>query len=358
MRLLVAGGGTGGHLYPGVAVAEELLARGGDHCVLFAGTQRGLEARVLPALGLSFAPVRARGLVGSGPVGMLRSLGTQFLGLADAVGLVRRFRPQACLGVGGYASFPVLAAGGLFGVPSAVQEQNATPGLTNRILGKWVARVYLGDAAAARHFSAAKVRSTGNPLRRVLRASTPYAPPTPGEPLRVLVLGGSQGARALNENVPGALALATCPWEVLHQAGKGKAEAVGAAYGDRPGARVVEFLDDMASAYAWAQLVIARAGALTLAEVAAAGRPAVLVPFPYAAGDHQTANARAFEGRGAACTLAESDLSPVRLWETVRGLLDQPGRPAAMAAASDRAARRDAAAVIVDDLLLLAERGR
>lgn len=354
MRLLVAGGGTGGHLYPGIAVAEELLGRGGAHEVLFAGTDRGLEARVLPKLGLAFTAVRARGLVGAGLGGKVRALWSQAQGFADASRILGSFRPHVCLGVGGYSSFPVVALAALRGLPCAVQEQNAWPGLANRVLSRVVRRVYAGDEAAAGQFPAGKVRLTGNPLRRALAEALPYQPPRADEPPRVLVLGGSQGARALNEVVPDALGLAGRPLDVLHQAGRGHAEAVAARYGSRSGAAVVEFIDDMASAYGRAQLVVARAGALTVAELAAAGRPALLVPFPFAAGGHQEANARAAQARGAALLLLEGELSAERLAAEVRGLLAAPEQLAGMAAAADRSARRDAAKVIVDDLLGMA----
>ncbi|MHB8765527.1 MAG: undecaprenyldiphospho-muramoylpentapeptide beta-N-acetylglucosaminyltransferase [Deferrisomatales bacterium] len=351
MRLLIAGGGTGGHLYPGVAVAEELLGRGPGHAVLFAGTDRGLEARVLPALGLPFAPVRASGFVGTGVAGALRGAARLALGFADAGRLITRFRPQACLGVGGYSSFPVVALAWLRGVPAAIQEQNARPGLANRALARVVGRIFAGDPAAAGQFPPARTRVTGNPLRRALATPAPYAAPAPGEPARLLVLGGSQGARFLNEAVPGAVAALGRPVEVLHQAGRGKADAVTQAYRGLEGVRVVEFIDDMASAYGWAQVVTARAGALTLAELAAAGRPAVLVPFPHSAGGHQEANARAAEARGAARCLTEPGLTPEGLAQTLAALLADPGRLSAMAAAAAASARVNAAREIVDDLL-------
>lgn len=358
MRLLVAGGGTGGHLYPGIAVAQELLSRGSDHSVLFAGTERGIEARAVPALGLPFAPIHARGLIGAGSLGKLRSLAAQALGLKDALGVLRSFRPNACLGVGGYASFPVLALGCLLGIPSAIQEQNAFPGLTNRVLGRLVRRIYAGDEAAAAHFPPGKVLVTGNPLRSALSEAAPYVPPGPGEAAKILVVGGSQGARALNELVPKAVAAADRPLEVLHQAGRGKTAPVLALYAETPRVRVVEFIDDMAEAYAWAHLVVARAGALTLSELSSAGRPAVLVPFPHAAGGHQEANARAAETRGAAITLLEEGLTADRLWQTVRDLLEAPERLAALAGAAARSAKRDAARLIVDDLLTTAQARR
>ncbi|MBI5018003.1 MAG: undecaprenyldiphospho-muramoylpentapeptide beta-N-acetylglucosaminyltransferase [Deltaproteobacteria bacterium] len=354
MRLLIAGGGTGGHLYPGIAVAEELLGRGSGHSVLFAGTERGLEARVLPALGLAFEPLRARGLVGAGALGTVRALWAQALALADARRILDAFRPDACLGVGGYSSFPVVALAWLRRVPTAIQEQNARPGLANRVLARVVRRVYAGDEAAATLFPAEKVRVTGNPLRRALTAALPYASPRPNEPARLLVVGGSQGARALNEALPAALARISRPLAVVHQAGRGNAADVSARYGDRADVSVVEFIDDMASAYGRAHLVIARAGALTLAELSSAGRPAVLVPFPFAAGGHQEANARAAEGRGAAVLILEPNLTPQGLAETLSALLAAGDRLTAMAAAAERSARRDAAAAIVDDLFRLA----
>lgn len=357
MRLLIAGGGTGGHLYPGVAVAEELLSRGSGHTVRFAGSARGIEARVLPGLGFEFSPVRSGGIVGTGVLGKFRAVGSLALGFADASSLVRGYRPHACLGVGGYVSFPVAAYCGLTGVATAVQEQNAKPGIANRTLSRLARRVFLGDEAAAPFFPHRKVRLTGNPLRRAFAAPAPYEPPSRGGPLRVLVLGGSQGARSLNEAAPAALAELPFPFEVRHQAGRGKEEAVRAAYAGRAGATVEPFIEDMASAYAWAQVVIARSGALTLAELAAAGRPAVLVPFPFAAGNHQEANARAAEARGAGRCVLESELSPRRLRDLLVELAGNPEALARMAEASARSARRDAAARIVDELLALAGEG-
>ncbi len=354
MRLLIAGGGTGGHLYPGVAVAQEPPAHPRRHQVLFSGSTRGLEARVLPRLGLEFRPVRGSGLLGKSPGGVLRSLGLLALGFADAARILRSFRPDACLGVGGYVSFPVVALAALRGVPSAVQEQNAVPGLANRILGRWVRRVYAGMPAAARHLPGRKTRVTGNPVRDAFHRVPPYRPPEPGEKPRVLVVGGSQGARSLNETVPAALERMGRPVEVLHQAGEGGEEAVRARYGGREGVEVRAYLEDMAAACAWAHLVVARAGALTVSELAAAGRPAVLVPYPHAAGGHQEHNARAAEAQGAALCLTEGELTAGRLAGLLEDLLGDPERLARMARSARNSARPEAARAIVDDLLELA----
>jgi UDP-N-acetylglucosamine--N-acetylmuramyl-(pentapeptide) pyrophosphoryl-undecaprenol N-acetylglucosamine transferase len=351
MRLLIAGGGTGGHLYPGVAVAEELLSRGPKHLVRFAGSAQGIEARVLPGLNLPFTPVRCGALVGKAVTDKVRGLGLAFAGIADARRLIQDFRPDACLGVGGYASFPVAVAARLSGVFLAIQEQNATPGLANRALSKLAQRVYASDEAAAGTFPAEKTVVTGTPLRNSLKAAFLYEMPSTDRPTRILVLGGSQGARSINQWVPEALSLLTYPVEVRHQAGRDREDAVREAYGNRPGVTVEGFIEDMAAAYEWAQIVVARSGALTLAELAATGRPAILIPFPHAAGDHQTANARAVEKRKAAVCLLEKDFRPDRLARLVSRWIEEPALAAATAKAAADGTRRDSAARIVDDLI-------
>ncbi len=355
MRLLIAGGGTGGHLYPGVAVAEELLARGGDNAVHFAGSATGIEARVLPRLGFQFTPVHCGPVVGRGAFGKVGALSRTALGVLDSLRVVARFRPDACLGVGGYASFPVAVAARMMMVKTAIQEQNALPGLANRALSTMAARIYTGDEAAGSQFAPAKTLITGTPLRNAFAEPFAYEPPSPGGPVRVLVLGGSQGAASLNRIVPKVLKMVDDEiLEVRHQAGRGKAEDVRASYNGTAKVVVEEFIEDMAAAYEWAQIVIARAGALTLAELEGAGRPAVLVPFPHAAGGHQEANARAAELRGSAVCVSESELTAVGLADLVRGWIENPDVPTAMAHVAAETARREAAKLIVDDLLRLA----
>jgi UDP-N-acetylglucosamine--N-acetylmuramyl-(pentapeptide) pyrophosphoryl-undecaprenol N-acetylglucosamine transferase len=354
MRLLIAGGGTGGHFYPGVAVAQELLSREGGHRVHFAGSATGIEARKAVELGHEFTPVRCGPLVGSGLGGKVRSLWSVLRGMNDARRLISSFNPDACLGVGGYASFPVTLTCKLRGVCTAINEQNAVPGLANRVLARWVKRIYAADAEAAAGFDRAKTVITGTPLRGAFREAFGYDAPRQGEPVRVLVLGGSQGAEALNREVPLALkALSDSghPIEVRHQAGPGKTQEAQAAYGDRQLVTVESFIDDMGEAYRWSQLVIARAGALTLAELAAAGRPALLVPFPHAAANHQEANALSAQRVGAAHCMLEAELTAERLAGLIGEWLASPGKLVAMAEAASQYARRDAAKRIVDDLI-------
>ncbi|TAL16996.1 undecaprenyldiphospho-muramoylpentapeptide beta-N-acetylglucosaminyltransferase [bacterium] len=357
MRLLIAGGGTGGHLYPGVAVAQELLSREGGHEVRFAGNSRGLEAKVLPSLGLSMTPIRSGGLVGVGALSKLRGGISTVAGFKDSAELVASFRPDACLGVGGYVSFPVVAYCALRGIPSAVQEQNAVAGVTNRLLGKVVKRVYLGDPSAAKDFPPKKILWTGNPLRQNFSAPFPYFPPRAGEEFRVLVLGGSQGAASLNRIVPEALRSLSIPVSVVHQCGKGKEEGVAGAYEGVAGIHVIPFIDEMAKAYAWAHLVIARAGALTLAELAAVGRPAILIPFPFAAGNHQEANALSAQEKGAAICVTEKELDAPKIAALVEGFSVDSSILEKMAESAAQSAKRRAAADIVDDLLRLSGRG-
>lgn len=350
MRLLIAGGGTGGHLYPGVAVAQELLRRGG-HQVHFAGSATGIEARVLPEIGLPFTPIRCGALVGIGLSAKLRGVANTLLGILDSRRLVKKYRPDAVLGVGGYASFPMAAASRLGGVFTAIQEQNATPGLANRVLGRIVHKIYAGDDSIAEKFPNAEVAVFGTPIRNAFAAPFPYEPPRSGEPVRILVLGGSQGAAPLNRIVPEALGLIPYPLSIRHQAGRTKEEAVKTAYAGRTDVKVETFITDMGEAYDWAQVVISRSGALTLAELAGAGRPSILVPFPFAAGNHQEANASAYEKAGAGVCVVERELTPEKLAGILTDWIVHPEKPASIAASAARWAKRDAARLIVDDLV-------
>ncbi len=352
MKLLLAGGGTGGHVFPAVAVAEAWLAQVPEAEVVFVGSARGLEARVVPELGYEFVPVEARRLKNAGTLERLRALGRMPGAILGAVRLLRRLEPTVVLGVGGYVSGPVVLAAALGGRPCAVAEQNARPGLTNRLLGRFVRRIYTAFPEAAERLPARKVRELGNPVRQTIRevaASVDDA----GRDHRVLVLGGSQGARALNRMLPAAFGLLGHPEvRVLHQAGRGNGEEVRSAYQAAGVSQVVveEFIDDVAGAIEAADLVVARAGATTVAELACVGRPALFVPFPHAADDHQAANARSLVEAGAALMEREESLEPARLAALVGELIADPDRLAEMGVRARSRGRPAAAEAIVEDL--------
>lgn len=357
-RVMIAGGGTGGHLFPGVAVVEELRRRNPALQVVFVGTERGVEARVLPKMGEQLELMDVRPLVGRSPAVLLRNLAQLPASGMQAVTLLRRYRPQIVIGVGGYASGPVLAAATALRIPTALLEQNVHVGLTNRMLARGVGRAYLTHGASATHFPAAAARVVGNPVRRAFVDAARLATLDPdgarARGRRIFVLGGSQGARALNERLPMALGRAGVGAQgvrVLHQAGRDMVDAVARRYADVGiEAEVVPFIDDMARAYSHASLVVARAGASTLAELCAIGRPSLLIPFPHAAADHQAKNALALQEAGAAVALREEHASVEEIASQVSALLSDPARREQMAHRARELGRPDAAAAIVDDL--------
>lgn len=358
-RVMVAGGGTGGHLFPGLAVTEELRRRVPNLGVRFVGTERGIEARILPARGEALDLLEVTPLKGQGLGARLSSLARIPLAMRAASALIRSFEPDLVLGVGGYASGPVLLAASLGGVPTAVLEQNAHVGLTNRLLARFVDRAYITFDATAAVFGEGKTRLTGNPVRRefVEHARRALADPEGFEARAqtILVLGGSQGARKLNEDVPRALAKAEVGrrgLRVVHQTGTSMRDQVEAHYRSLGiEADVVTFIDEMARAFSASALVIARAGATTLAELCAIGRPSILIPFPFAADDHQAKNAEALATEGAALCVRESDLDVDDLGQTICELLADSAKRQRMAEAARAHGRPDAAAAIVDDML-------
>jgi UDP-N-acetylglucosamine--N-acetylmuramyl-(pentapeptide) pyrophosphoryl-undecaprenol N-acetylglucosamine transferase len=325
MRLLLAGGGTGGHLFPAVALAQGLLGREPGAAVQFVGTEKGLEARLLPKLGLPLATVAMAGVVGRGWRGRLELLPKLLKSLGQAHRILRRFAPDLVIGVGGYASVPVLLMARLLGIPYLIHEQNAIPGLSNRLLARGAQLICLSFPNRWSGFPQGKTLVTGNPLRAGLEQVDPALP----EPGKLLIFGGSRGARAINQLIIELLPLLKAwpePPVLLHQTGDEDLERVRRAYaaaGFDPG-QVVAFIDDMALAYGEARLVICRAGATTLAELTVCGRPAILIPFPLAAGDHQTANARLLAEAGAARLLAQPELTATGLAEQLQDLLNSP----------------------------------
>lgn len=351
-RLLVAGGGTGGHLFPGVAVAEEVRRRNPNADVLFVGTGRPVEVEVFRRLGLASRKITAMGLKGKTLWERVRALAAVPVGLFQSAGIVMRFKPDMVLGVGGYSSGPVCLAARIMGYPTAIHEQNSVPGLTNRLLGRVVNLIFISFESARSFFPAAKTHLTGNPIRREIAeaTTTPAAPQAGG--LTVLVVGGSQGAHAVNQAVIEAMRLLGPErdrFTMIHQTGTADVDAVRSAYRDlNMTADVRPFIQEMGVAYQAADLVVSRAGALTVAEVAAMGRAAIFVPLPTAANNHQEINARSLVEAGAAEIILQKDLTPERLAERIRSLAEDRDRLQAMGRAAREAARPEAAAAICD----------
>jgi UDP-N-acetylglucosamine--N-acetylmuramyl-(pentapeptide) pyrophosphoryl-undecaprenol N-acetylglucosamine transferase len=357
-RMIVAGGGTGGHLFPGIAVVEEARRRNPDLEVCFVGTDRGIESRVLARMRERLEKLDVLPLKGTDAAGFVKSFAKLPGAGLQAMSILRDVEPDVVLGVGGYASGPMLAAAATLGIPVALLEQNAHVGMTNRMLAPLVGRAYLTYEETAATFGS-RARVVGNPVRRAFVEAARLAMSDPDalelRARRILILGGSQGAKALNEIVPEALARAGVTArgvEVVHQTGAAMREEVAATY-EALGidAEVVPFIDDMARAYAGATLVIGRAGATSLAELCAIGRPSILIPYPAAADDHQARNAESLARAGAAIAIRQDVLDADRLGREITALLDEPERRHAMAAAARDRGRPDAAAAIVDDLV-------
>jgi len=351
--ILLAGGGTGGHVFPAIAVAEAMKSLA-EVDVVFCGTARGLEDRVVPERGFRLERLHVLPIKGGGAPRALRGALVALGATSQSFALVRSLRLSAVLSVGGYASGPVSLAAALVGTPLALLEPNSVPGLANRLLAPFAKRAYLGWGEAAGGFRARSVRRYGVPLR----AGFGPRPYTPRGKLVLLVLGGSQGAAGLNERIPAVVSRVarSLPVHVVHQAGRGRDASVRESYArlNVESATVVAFVDDMASAIADADMVIARAGAITLAEIAAIGRAAVLVPFPHASDDHQAKNAEALARRGAAIRLQEADADVDRLATEIHRLLADDAARVAMADASRHLGRPEAAYDVAADLLALA----
>jgi len=356
LSVLIAGGGTGGHVYPGLAVARELRRRRPDATVTFVGTARGLEATIVPREGFALDVIRSAGLKGKSLAARARGVGLLPVSAHDAWRVISKRRPAIVIGVGGYSAGPVVLLAAWRGVPTMVLEQNAAPGVTNRWLSRWV------DAAAVNYdetlsYFRGKGFVAGNPVRPEFLAREPEPEAPRGGRRRLLVLGGSQGAHAINVAMVAAAAelVRTGIVELVHQTGPRDVGMVREEY-ERRGvpARVEAFLDPVVDAMRAADLIVCRAGATTLAELAALGRAAVLVPLPTAADDHQRRNAQVVAAAGAAAVVDEVGMTAAEFGRLVSALLSDAGRLAAMRAAMRQFARPDAAERIVDRALALA----
>jgi len=355
MRLIIAGGGTGGHLFPGLAVAREFQRRDTMTEILFVGTEMGIESRVLPREGFPLATIPIKGMKGRGIGGLLQALYGIPLSLFRSLRIVRSFRPNCIIGLGGYASGPFLLAGKISGIRCAIMEQNLRPGFTNRLLGRVVDRVFTSYEKSASYFPRRKVIETGNPVRWQTLPQVEK-----GGQFTLLIFGGSAGAHRINlcaiEAMKRLRGLSSM-LHIIHQTGEKDFTTVKATYGFLPfEAEVFPFIERIDEAYARADLVVCRAGAGTVAELTVFGKAAILVPYPYAAYDHQRFNAEALRDHGAAEVILDAELSGERLAEMIRALYLDRRRLETMGDAARKLGKTEAAKKIVDECLALMER--
>jgi UDP-N-acetylglucosamine--N-acetylmuramyl-(pentapeptide) pyrophosphoryl-undecaprenol N-acetylglucosamine transferase len=351
MRVLIAAGGTGGHIYPGIAVAKEIVRRHPATEVKFVGTTRGLENKLVPQAGFELSLIDSTGLKNVGAAARARGLLVLPKSLRQARVLIKVFRPNVVIGAGGYVSGPVLLTASLLKLPTLVMESNALPGWTNRVLARFIDRAAVSFDTALPFFRGKGV-VTGNPVRReFFEIAQKQRDPAQ---LSVLIFGGSQGAHAINQAMVEALPLLGEVKErlrVTHQTGEADYEQVAAGYvksGWSDQASVRKYIDDMVAAFAQADLVISRAGATTTAELIAAGKASLMIPFPFAADDHQRKNAEAMEAAGAGKIILQQALSPQRLAGEIETLVREPGKVTAMEHAARALSRGDAAAKVAD----------
>ncbi len=350
MRILIAAGGTGGHIYPGIAVANEVLRRDPASEIGFVGTERGLEKKLVPGAGFELSIIDSAGLKNVGLAARLRGLLILPKSLAEAGRLISSFHPDVVVGAGGYVSGPVLLTAALMRIPTLVMESNALPGFTNRRLARFVDKAAVSFEEALPYFKGKGV-VTGNPVRREFFA-IPARQRDPKQ-FSILIFGGSQGAHAINNAMTAALPLLDelkTRLRITHQTGDADFENVTAAYGAAgwDQVNVTKYVDNMVNAFSEVDLVICRAGATTTAELIAAGKASVMIPFPLAADDHQRKNAEALQAAGGTRMILQEDLSAERLATEIKTLVSQPELVTAMEQSSRSLARGDAAAAVVD----------
>jgi UDP-N-acetylglucosamine--N-acetylmuramyl-(pentapeptide) pyrophosphoryl-undecaprenol N-acetylglucosamine transferase len=367
MRLVVAGGGTGGHLFPGIAVAEEFLAWEKGNEVLFIGTEKGIEARILPHLGFCLEFIAVAGIRGKSGLSRIKGLAMLLYGYAQARRILQRFRPDRVLGVGGFASGPVVLAAGGMGIKRFIHEQNAIPGFTNKILARFSDRIFISLAESEQYLHGGEIILTGNPIRKEILAEALSEGNHHAIPrgclsekgacgsFHLLVFGGSAGAHSINQALIAALPFLSSFRErltITHQTGENDLGEVRAAY-QREGfkAEAVPFIDNMAGAYRNADLIVCRAGATTVAEVTACGKPSIFIPYPYAVDDHQRRNAEALLKKGAGFMILDRELSGESLARLITDLVDNPDKIEEAGRNAKILARLDAAKVVVAEMV-------
>lgn len=358
MKVIIAAGGTGGHIYPGIAVAKEIRLRGGSE-VLFVGAHGGIETRIVPESGFRIETISSAGLKSVGLGGKLRGLALLPKSFVDSIRILREFKPDVVVGAGGYVTGPVLLMASFLRYPTLVMDSNALPGFTNRQLAPFVTKAALTFEEALSHFGKKGV-VTGNPVREEFFE---IGPRPAGEKLNILLFGGSQGARGINTAMVDALphmADVKHRLNITHQTGRFDLENVKRGYSEAgwDDAFVTEYIIEIVGNFSDADLLITRAGATTCAELAAAGRPAIMVPLPTAADDHQRKNAEAMQDAGAARMILQRDLTGERLAGEIKELFNDRPRLAQMSDAARKLAKRDAAKAAAEMIEELAESGK
>ena len=348
MKLLIAGGGTGGHVFPALAIAREWLSRGSEREVVLVGTERGIEMKLVPEAGLPLETLRVAGLKGKGGATLIKNLAMLAPAMLDARRVLRKHRPIAAFGVGGYAAGPMLLATWLAHVPNIIFEPNAEPGFTNKVLARISQRIATGYEVSARQWGK-KAVLTGCPVRPEFFSITPQEP---HKPLRLLITGGSQGALPINRAFVDSmdkLALRKNELSIVHQTGERDYDAVRTAYARREiRAEVLPFLTNMPERFAWADVIVCRAGAITAAEIVAAGRAAIFIPFGRATDSHQLRNAHEMARSGAGRVITEPELTANKLTNEIFSLLDQPGEIEKLSSNARALARPNATRDIVN----------
>ncbi|NNE99720.1 MAG: undecaprenyldiphospho-muramoylpentapeptide beta-N-acetylglucosaminyltransferase [Pyrinomonadaceae bacterium] len=349
MRVLIAAGGTGGHIYPGIAVAKEILRRDKNSVVRFVGTERGLETKIVPENGFELSLINSAGLKNVGLAGKIKGLAVLPKSFLEARKLLRKFKPDVVIGAGGYVTGSVLLVASMMRIPTVAMESNALPGFTNRCLSRVVSKAALTFEEAMPYFRNKGV-VTGNPVRKEF---FDIEPKKRGKKMNLLLFGGSQGARAINLAMIDALkflADSKSKLRITHQTGKFDLDTVKNGYreNDWSDADIREYISDMVSEFEKTDLILSRAGATTCAEVAAAGKVAIMVPLPTAADDHQRKNAEALENNGAAKMILQAELTGETLAREIKNFIDSPEKISEMELCAKKMAKADAAAATVD----------
>jgi UDP-N-acetylglucosamine--N-acetylmuramyl-(pentapeptide) pyrophosphoryl-undecaprenol N-acetylglucosamine transferase len=355
-RVIIAGGGTGGHLFPGIAIANELTRRFGELKVVFVVGKKRMEEEIITRAGYGARSIDIEGMLGKGALGAMKAISKIVVSSFQSLGILRDVRPHLVVGVGGYSSGPLCLVAWILGIPIAIHEQNSYPGLTNKLLSAFAKRIFISFEESSRYFKRKKIVLTGNPVRDDLLGSRMKARRENGR-FVILVVGGSQGARAINRAFIDALKElkggGLFPL-AIHQTGAMDLEAVRDEYRAHGiEGEVTPFIEDMAKAYGMADLVICRAGATTIAELTALGKPSILIPFPYATHDHQVMNAHSLSSAGGADMILEKDLTGGALAERIKRYMQQTDELERMSSLASKAGRPRAAEHIVDQLIEL-----